>query len=126
MTREDVLALRARAPIAGQYEDCIQAFDKLSSALKACRMRFENAETKKEYAKAKKQLEETFNLTDEGMTKLQVWDNDLGASSQALDHALRGSSRLSTTAIGHLVELHEVLTRGAFIITEIQQAMPLS
>lgn len=110
--RDEVLALRARAPIAGQFEDCVQVFEKLASSLEACRRGIEVWFNKKQHSGAKQQLKDTLTLLDEAVTKLKTWDRDLSASSRALDHALRGSARMSTQTVGLLEELQGVLVKG--------------
>lgn len=110
--RDEVLALRARAPIAGQFEDCVQVFDKLASALEACRRGIDEWFNKRQHPGAKQQLRDTFTLLDEAVTKFKTWDRDLGASSRSLDHALRGSDRMTTQTLALLEELHEVLIKG--------------
>lgn len=110
--RDEVLAARARAPIAGQFEDCMQDFEKLTSALEACRRGLEEWFTKKVPATARPRLKETLNSLDEAVTKFKTWDRDLSASNRVLDHALRGCSRMSTTTVGLLEELDEALVKG--------------
>jgi hypothetical protein len=126
LARDEILALRAMAPIAGQFEECVQVFDKLSSALEACRRGIEEWFNKKQHVGAKHQLKETLTLLDEAVTKFKTWDRDLSASSRALDHALRGSSQMSKITVGHLQELHEVIVKGLFhYITDYTQKLSL-
>jgi hypothetical protein len=112
LVRDEILALRAQAPIAGQFEDCVQVLDKLSSSLEACRRGIDKWFNKKQHLGAKHQLKETLVLLDEAVTKFKTWDRDLSASSRALDHALRGSSQMSKITVAHLQELHEVVLKG--------------
>lgn len=115
--------LRAKAPIAAQYEDCMQSFDRLRASLRA---RLPDHDTRslsgkddfesglpvagvRDQSSATRHL---FVLAENCVTDFIIWGNEAGAVSRALDHALRRSNKLSTTVLQHLEALHGILFKG--------------
>ena len=92
----ETLALRATAPIAAQFEDCLQCLYRLCTALRAHHPA----------------SNEVFVIAEDGMARLQTWGDDSGASSRCLDYSLRRSPQLRRVTLDHLEELHAVLLDG--------------
>jgi hypothetical protein len=89
-------AVRAKAPLAANFEDCLQVFDRLRATIQSNKKDFENEHT----------------LGEDCYSKLRSWGYNSGASSRALDHRLRKPSRLKTTTLELLVELQSKLQEG--------------
>ena len=89
-------ALRAKAPIRAHFEDCVQAFDRLCSAINA------NMTAS----------EEEIILVEDCYSRLRSWGQDSGASTRALDHGLRKSSELGAHTLNLLSDLHSILHEG--------------
>jgi hypothetical protein len=89
-------AVRAKAPLAASFEDCLQAFDRLLATTNA----------------NKQNLEDEDILAEDCCSRLKTWGHDSGASSRALDHRLRKSSQLATATSELLVELQSILQEG--------------
>lgn len=87
--------LRAKAEVAAQFEDCVQAFQQLSDSLQGDQS---NAELR-------------IVSNDYGI-QLKIWGDDSGASSRALDHALRSSLVIKKQTLGLLENLHSLLVQG--------------
>ncbi|KAH8649070.1 hypothetical protein BX600DRAFT_109938 [Xylariales sp. PMI_506] len=98
--------LRAKAPIAAQFEDCLQAFQQLSDALAV-------NHSASQLHKASRRCR----------TKFRLWGDDTGASSRALDYALRDSSMLESQTLALLRDLHSILEE-AMIGVRAQEPEP--
>lgn len=83
--------LRARGPVAAEFEDCQQSFVQLSDALHLSRLR---------------------PLVEKCWRNFNVWDNDSGASSRNLDYILKSSPALRQQAISLLNDLKGTLEKG--------------
>lgn len=79
---------RSRGPIAAKFEDCQQLFAQVSDALQNTRIH---------------------HLVDRCWRRLNIWDDDSGASSRNLDYALKSSSLLRKQVINLLRELRQTL-----------------
>lgn len=88
-------AVRAKALIAANLEDCLQDFDRLCAALRA------NRQGSEEYVAA-----------ENCRSRLTSWAHDSGASGRALDHSLRRSSSLRGITLNLLIDLHATLQEG--------------
>jgi hypothetical protein len=89
-------AVRAKAPLAANFEDCLQAFDRLRATIHS----------------SKKNLEDEYILGEDCYSRLRSWGHDSGAASRALDHRLRKSSQLGTATLELLSELQLTLQEG--------------
>src|SRR3954454_11279450 len=69
---------RRQTPIAAEFEDCVQLFHQLCSAMEADAATWEGSDTP---------LKDLFS-------KFKAWGNDTRASSRSLDYTLRKASRL--------------------------------
>ncbi|KAF4828998.1 Transcription activator GutR [Colletotrichum tropicale] len=83
--------LRARGPVAAEFEDCQQSFAQLSDALHLSRLR---------------------PLVDKCWRNFNVWDNDSGASSRNLDYILKSSPAVRQQAISLLNDLKWTLEKA--------------
>jgi len=88
--------LRAKAPIAAQFEDCSQASVRLADALQANRQG----------------SDELRNLAQYCNDRLGFWGDDSGASSRVLDYALACSPTLMRQTHLLLADLHSTLEKG--------------
>jgi hypothetical protein len=92
--------VRANAPIAAQYEDCLQSCEQLCSAMQT------NTSTWGEW----------YEIAEDDLERLRLWGDSTGASSRtintALDHTLRASSMLKTNALRLLTDLNDGLQQG--------------
>ncbi|KAH8881847.1 hypothetical protein GQ53DRAFT_886470 [Thozetella sp. PMI_491] len=88
--------LRAKAPVAAQFEDCCQDFLRLSDALQSNRP----------------EATQLHGLTRDCELMLKTWGGESGASSKALDYALKCSATIMEQTHGLLVELHSTLEQG--------------
>ncbi|KAE9378878.1 hypothetical protein N431DRAFT_478014 [Stipitochalara longipes BDJ] len=86
-------AVRAKAPLAANFEDCLQAFDRLRATIQS----------------SKKDLEDEYILGEDCYSRLKNWGQHSGASSRALDHRLRKCSELGTATLDLLSELGSIL-----------------
>lgn len=87
---------RERAPIAAEFEDCSQRFDRLSSVMEANELTWEPYQI----------------LLNNYRSRLATWGSDTGARSRTIDYTLRKSSRLQSQALDLLEHLHESLQNG--------------
>lgn len=87
--------LRAKAPIAAQFEDCFQSFQQLSDSLQF-----------------KPSNLELYSITKECGRRLKTWGEDSGASSRALDYALKNSIVVKQQTLRLLTDLHSILDDG--------------
>lgn len=92
--------VRRSTPIAAGFEDCLQLFEQLVSAMEADSTTWKPAEV--------------VPLKDD-FSKLKAWGNETGASSRSLDHALRKASKLQQQVSELLDELRENTQRGMFV-----------
>jgi hypothetical protein len=92
--------VRASAPIAAQFEDCLQSYDQLCSAMRTNRLAWGTS----------------YTTVDDDLSRLRLWGKNTGASSRtldrSLDHVLRKASNLRETTLQLLLELHESLQLG--------------
>jgi hypothetical protein len=86
-------AARERAPVAAEFEDCSQRFDRLSSVMEANELTWEPYQI----------------LLNDYRSRLATWGSDTGARSRTIDYTLRKSSRLQSQALDLLEHLHESL-----------------
>ncbi|KAH8682294.1 hypothetical protein BX600DRAFT_448189 [Xylariales sp. PMI_506] len=84
--------LRAKAPIAAQFEDCFQAIQQLSDALQVNRSN-----------------SGLHNRSKDCELRLKLWGEDSGASSRILDYLLRNSPVLKRQTRRLLEDLHTTL-----------------
>ena len=96
--------LRAKAPIAARFEDCLQLLGRLSATLTA----------------SLPESEQIALLAEDCETKFKIWGHDAGANSRALDHALRDSSRLGEATVQLLDDLREILIHGTHILCPVE------
>lgn len=89
-------AVRAKAPLAANFEDCLQAFDRLRATIQA----------------NKRDLKDEYILGEDCYSRLRSWGYDSGASSRALDHRLRKSAQLVAATLDLLEELYSILVEG--------------
>lgn len=87
--------LRAKAPIAARFEDCVQVFQRLSDSLQVNQF--------------KPQLE---RVSKECVLRFKLWGDSSGASSRALDYALKGSPLVKRQVLSLLGELNSTLGEG--------------
>lgn len=87
---------RRNAPVAAEFEECIQLFQQICSSMEADSIMWSEAQLP----------------LDDGFAKLRAWGNDTGATSWALDHALRKSSRLHQQLLDLLQDLRDELQKG--------------
>lgn len=92
---EENLGLRDKAPVAAQFEDCWQEFERLSSSLQA-----------------NQSNSELNNISKDCKLRLKVWGDDSGASSRSLDYALRSSPVVRRQTQRLLQDLHDALGQG--------------
>jgi hypothetical protein len=90
--------LRARAPLAAQFEDCAQAVKQAHAAL--------NADTSVEKQTPLRAL------IGRCLGRLVTWGHETGASSRLLDHSLRRASKPRDNTLTLLKELHERVQDG--------------
>lgn len=84
---------RERAPIAAEFEDCSQRFDRLNAVMEA------NESTWDPYQM----------LLNDYRSRFMVWGHDTGAQSRTIDYTLRKSNRLQSKALYILEHLQESL-----------------
>ncbi|KAI0127980.1 hypothetical protein BJ170DRAFT_397576 [Xylariales sp. AK1849] len=96
-------ALRAKAPVAARFEDCLQAFGRLCTALRANLPASEHVDS----------------LADDCMFRLISWGHDSGASNRMLDHKLRRSSRPRDNTLDLLKELDVIVTDAIEVIPNV-------
>lgn len=90
------LSMRDRAPIAAEFEECMQLFQSLRSAFEA------NPLTWKTY----------HLVLGDHHDALAAWGTETGATSYVLDHALRKSSNLQEHVLVLLQDFSSDLQRG--------------
>jgi hypothetical protein len=84
---------RERAPIAAEFEDCTQRFDRLNQVMEV-----------------NEQVWEPYQmLLNDYRSRLTIWGTDTGAKSRTIDHTLRKSSPLQLQALRLLDHLRESL-----------------
>ena len=101
-------SLRAKAPVAATFEDCVQAFQQLSDSI------YVNGSNTQLYQTAKS-----------GVLRFRLWGQDCGASSRALDHALRLSPTVRQQTLILLDDLLSIVTQGYAIFSQGGQALPI-
>lgn len=102
---------RTRAPVAAQFEDCTQAFVRLSDSLTADSDNFHPAlddPTTKNGTEATPLHERAQHFR----RTFSAWGNDSGASSRTLDHALKESPSLMRQTMYLLEDLYSTLERS--------------
>lgn len=87
--------LRAKAPVAAQFEDCFQAFQQLSDSLQV-----------------KQSDAQLYSISKDYELRLKIWGDDSGASSRALDYDLRNSPVVRRQTQRLLRDLHSTLEQG--------------
>lgn len=87
--------LRAKAPVAAQFEDCVQAFQQLSDSL----------QVKLSSSSLQKGSKDCY-------ARLMLWAQESGASSRLLDYTLRGCPALKHQSLRLLEELLITLQKG--------------
>ncbi|KAK3318119.1 hypothetical protein B0H66DRAFT_516243 [Apodospora peruviana] len=90
------LALKAKAPIAANLEDCLQSFARLCAILTSTGAEFDGLA----------------KLADDCLARLASWGHESGTSSKALDHALRFSTELRETTLDWLTDLRGILEKA--------------
>ena len=88
-------SLRAKAPIAAHFEDCFQAFQQLFDSLKV-----------------NESNSELHNIAKDCGLRFKIWGDDSGASSRALDYALRSSPVVKRQTLRLLKDLSSFLEQG--------------
>jgi hypothetical protein len=98
---------QSAATIAAKFEDCLQKYDQLCSAMQG----------------NKQAWGEWYTIVDTDLTRLQEWGNDTGASSRSLnkslDHALRKACRLRESVHEYLQDLLGSLQIGEYQISQL-------
>lgn len=87
--------LRAKGLVAARFEDCFQAFQQLSDSLQV------NESNK-----------ELYRISKEHGLRFKLWGDDSGASSRALDYALRSCPVVKRQTLSLLKELRSTLEQG--------------
>ncbi|KAG4442072.1 hypothetical protein IFR05_002466 [Cadophora sp. M221] len=85
-------AVRAKAPIAAEFEDCIQSFDRLCATIRVNEPGPDEAV-----------------IAEDCRSRLTLWGHESGASGRKLDHALRRSFSLRTATLELLRDLQATL-----------------
>ncbi|KAK0711893.1 hypothetical protein B0H67DRAFT_555798 [Lasiosphaeris hirsuta] len=94
--------LRAKAPLAAQFEDCFQASIQLTDALQANRPHSDELQVRR--------------LAQDCKDKLRVWGDDSGASSRALDYALKCSPAVVRQTKDLLTDLDKALHQAKNLV----------
>lgn len=94
---------RKQTPIAAEFEDCVQLFYQLCSAMEADSAMWEGSDA---------QLNDLFS-------KFKAWGNDSRASSRSLDYTLRKASRLRDQVLELLKPFKLELQSGRFTPNEL-------
>jgi hypothetical protein len=94
------LLVRAKAPLAAQFEDCAEAVKQLHTALNANPSLSEQTQLR--------------ILIERCLRRLTSWGHDTGATSRVLDHSLRRASKPRSSTLTLLKELHELVVQGMF------------
>ncbi|EFX01952.1 nb-arc and tpr domain containing protein [Grosmannia clavigera kw1407] len=116
--------LRARAPVAAQFEDCFQAFVQLYDSLQANSCNFDSTPSlPPENGADEIPLHERAEYC---RRTFSAWGNDSGASSRALDHALKESPSLMQQTLYLLGELSTTLERTKARVLQIENDRILS
>lgn len=91
---------RAKAPLAAQFEDCVQASIRLTDALQANRPRFNKLR----------------DLGQECKDRLAFWGENSGATTRTLDYNLKCSPALVHQTQALLDDLNQALTQAAPLV----------
>lgn len=91
---------RAKAPLAAQFEDCVQASIRLTDALQANRPR----------------LNKLRHLGQECKDRLAFWGENSGATTRTLDYNLKCSPTLVQQTRALLNDLNQALTQAAPLV----------
>lgn len=91
---------RAKAPLAAQFEDCVQASIRLTDALQANRPRFNKLR----------------DLGQECKDRLAFWGENSGATTRTLDYNLKCSPALVQQTQALLDDLNQALTQAAPLV----------
>lgn len=97
------LSMRDRAPIAAEYEECMQLYQSLCAVFDA------NPQIWKSYHVV---------LADH-LDELASWGEETGATSYVLDHALRNNSSLQEHVLELLQDLSSDLQKGKWTPSEM-------
>jgi glucuronate isomerase len=89
-------AARDRAPLAAEFEDCTQRFDRLGSVMEADESTWEPYQA----------------LLNDYRTRLSIWGTEVG--SVTIDHTLRKSSHLRSQTLELLEHLQETLQNSTW------------
>jgi hypothetical protein len=89
-------AARDRAPLAAEFEDCTQRFDRLGSVMEADESTWEPYQA----------------LLNDYRTRLSIWGTEVG--SIMIDYTLRKSSQLRSQTLELLEHLHETLQNSTW------------
>ncbi|KAK0663014.1 hypothetical protein QBC41DRAFT_259930 [Cercophora samala] len=88
--------VRAKAPLAAQFEDCTQALRQLQTAIDA-----------------DPSLDNLRDIADRCLDQLKAWGLNTGATSRRLDHSLRRAKDLQSNTLMLLKELHELIVNAS-------------
>ncbi|KAI1845649.1 hypothetical protein JX266_008260 [Neoarthrinium moseri] len=103
---KEARGLRAKAPVAAHFEDCVQAFQRLSDSIQV-----------------NQSNSELHQIAEDSAIRLKLWGEGSQASSRSLDYALRNSSILKRQTLRLLKDLHSTLEEA---ITEVQAQEPVT
>ena len=92
---EQARGLRARAPIAAQFEDCSQSIQRLSEPLMV-----HDADS------------DVHRLARECLIRLNKWGHGSGASTRALDYSLKECPGIRQHTLDLLKDLNECIETG--------------
>jgi hypothetical protein len=95
--------LRDKAPIAAEYEDCLQAFKQVTDALEA------NPDTSW-----------LFRIVDRVQDDFIAWGSRCGATSRLLDYSVRNSMKLAEHILRLLRDLRTSLKEGESALSHLQ------
>ncbi|KAK4166348.1 hypothetical protein QBC43DRAFT_313485 [Cladorrhinum sp. PSN259] len=118
--------LRAKAPLAAQFEDCAEAIKQLHAALNAHTSvseqelptqqkeshEFANSDNTAQCEREPSKVDPLRILVDKCQQRLKSWGHDTGASSRLLDHSLRWSSKPRNSTLTLLKELHGLVVQA--------------
>lgn len=89
---------RRQTPIAAEFEDCVQLFYQLSSAMEADNATWEGSDA----------------AINDLLSRFKAWGNDTRASSRSLDYTLRKASRLRDQVLELLKPFKIEIQSGKF------------
>lgn len=89
---------RRQTPIAAEFEDCVQLFYQLSSAMEADNATWEGSDA----------------AINDLFSRFKAWGNDTRASSRSLDYTLRKASRLRDQVLELLKPFKIEIQSGKF------------